>query len=193
MHANAIAGSAAVHVFGPYGLAVVLDHFSRAVVGFAVFKKQLTATEMRNFVRRAVRKTGAPPRTLVSDHGRQFTAKMFRRWCRKRNIRQRFGAVGQYGSIAVIERFFRSLKTEGTRRIALPFGLAAMRKEIDLYAHWYNHHRPHRALNGRTPYEVCDTTSAAPAHRATDNDLTLVVGFLEGRRHLPVVRLRRAA
>lgn len=92
-------------------IAVVIDHFSRAVVGFALYEKQPTAAEVRNFVRRAAVKAGGPPRYIISDQGRQFVSKTFGRWCRSRKIRQRFGAVGKYGSIAVIERFFRTLKS----------------------------------------------------------------------------------
>ncbi len=95
----------------------MLDHVSRAVIGFALFKKQPTATDIRDFVRRATRRAGAAPKHVVTDRGKQFTSKTFRRWCRKRGVRQRFGAVGQKGSIAVIERFFRTLKSEGTRRV----------------------------------------------------------------------------
>ena len=149
-------------------LAVVLDHFSRAVIGFALFKKQPTATEIRDFVRRAARKSGAAPNNLITDRGKQFTSKTFRRWCRKRDVRQRFGAVGQKGSIAVIERFFRTLKSEGTRRIFLSLRVATIREEMALFATWYNQHRPHRALDGRTPAEcaagtVAESEPAQPA------------------------------
>ena len=176
-------------------LAVVLDHFSRAVIGFALFKKQPTATEIRDFVRRAARNSGAAPKNLITDRGKQFTSKTFRRWCRKRDVRQRFGAVGQKGSIAVIERFFRTLKSEGTRPISIPLRIATIREEMALFATWYNQHRPHRALDGRTPAECAAGTVAKsePSQPEPNQRLTLVVGYLEDRRHLPVVQLRRAA
>jgi transposase InsO family protein len=52
--------------------------------------------------------------SLITDHGAQFTVEEFGVWCRRRGIRQRFGAIGKYGSLAVIERFIRSMKNEGT-------------------------------------------------------------------------------
>ena len=162
---------------------------------FALFKKQPTATQIRDFVRRAARKAGAAPKNLITDRGRQFTSKTLQRWCRKRSVRQRFGAVGRKGSFAVIERFFRTLKSEGTRPISIPLRVATIREEIALFVTWYNQHRPHRALDGRTPAECAAGTMARPEQSQPEptQRLTLVVGHLEGRRHLPVVQLRRAA
>ncbi|MDP6381368.1 MAG: DDE-type integrase/transposase/recombinase, partial [Phycisphaerae bacterium] len=135
---------------------VVIDHFSRTVIGFAVFKKQPTADEVTAFMTEAVRTVGSPPRHLISDQGSQFTSKEFRGWCsaEPRNIKQRFGAVGEYGSIAIIERLMRSIKDECTRRILVPLREDAIRREITFYIDWYNQRRPHQSLGGRIPMEV---------------------------------------
>jgi transposase InsO family protein len=93
---------------------------------------------------------GRPPRYIVTDQGSQFQGD-YRRWCARHGVRPRFGAVGKKGSIAVIERFFRSLKGECCRRILVPCTLEAMVAELDLYLRWYNECRPHRALGGLTP------------------------------------------
>ncbi len=114
--------------------------------------------------------------------------------------------MGEHGSIAIVERFIRSMKSECTRRIMVPFRLAEMRFEMGCYATWYNEHRPHQALNGKTPVEVY--TGSASGARAieprpkwpVDGDHTrrarpiqMDITFVEGRRHLPVVDLQRAA
>jgi len=59
-------------------------------------------------------------------------------WCAEklRDIHQRFGAVGQYGSIAVLERFMRSLKHECTRQIRVPQNPDDMRSILSLYLAW---------------------------------------------------------
>ncbi len=49
------------------------------------------------------------PAHLLTDHGVQVTAEEFGVWCRRRGIQQRFGAIGKYGGIAVIERFIKSM------------------------------------------------------------------------------------
>ena len=77
-----------------------------------------------------------------------------RRWCRRRGIRQRFGAVGKYGSIAVVERLIRTIKNECTRRLLIPYERHVFRRELALYVDWFNCHRPHEVLDGATPEEV---------------------------------------
>ena len=89
-------------------LAVAVDHCSRRVMGLAVFRRQPTSTAVRGFLERLFRTAGMKPQHFVSDQGSQFTAREFKRWCRRRGIRQRFGAIGKYGSLAVIERCIRT-------------------------------------------------------------------------------------
>ena len=45
-------------------------------------------------------------------------------------IRPRFGAVGQHGSMAVVERLIRAMKDEATRRIVVPQRQADFRREL---------------------------------------------------------------
>jgi transposase InsO family protein len=191
-------------------MSVAIDHCSRRVMGFAVFPRQPSAMAMRGFLERHSREEGHQPRHLITDQGRQFVAREFRRWCRRRGIRQRFGAIGKYGSLAVIERCIRTLKDEGTRR------LAAMEQELTVYFSWYNDHRPHARLGAATPDEVYHhrrTAGRAPRfeprlrwprrspcaspHALIRGQpgvrLDLAVRFLGDRRHLPVVSLKRAA
>ncbi len=140
----------------------------------------------------------------------------FKRWCRTRSIRPRFGAVGEHGSIAIVERFIRSMKSECTRRITVPFRLDAMRHEIACYATWYNEHRPHTGLGGRAPLEVYRGLPAAneaarfeprvqwprtapcarpasPIKGRRGARVKLMLSRFENRPHLPVVELRRTA
>jgi transposase InsO family protein len=105
-------------------VAVAVDHFSRRVMGTAVFAKEPTSKAVRRCLTRAIRKSGTAPDHLISDRGTQFTAASFEPWCRRLRIRHRFGAVGKYGSVAVVERLIRSLKTECTRRILVPYRCA---------------------------------------------------------------------
>jgi transposase InsO family protein len=113
-------------------LAVVLDHYSRRVLGFAVFVRQPSSNKVRAFLGQVIAKIGAPPRHLITDRGKQFSSIRFKRWCRRHAIRQRFGAVGKPGSIAVVERFIR-LK-EYTRILPIvPLVRHAFHREISLF------------------------------------------------------------
>jgi hypothetical protein len=116
----------------------------------------------------------------------------------------------------VVERFIRSVKAECTRRMLIPLRLDAMRLEIALYVVWHNQHRPNQAIGGRTPWEVHDGLPPANEERRFEPrshcptrspcaspqvgirgergaKFTLMVGFVEGRRHLPVIELQQAA
>ena len=110
--------------------AIVVDHYSRRVMGFAVFKKQPTSIDVRRFIGRCIAKTGTAPKYLVCDKGVQFWNEGFKRWCQRKTIKPRFGAIGKHGSIAVIERFIRSLKEEYLKRLLIRLRMDAMRQEI---------------------------------------------------------------
>ena len=196
-------------------VAVAVDHFSRRVMGCAVFERLPSSAAVGAFLEGVVR-NAARPKYIVTDRGKQFAARPFRRWCRRRGIRQRFGAVGQYGSLTVIERLIRTLKDECTRRLVVPYRSASFQRELSLYVAWYNGARPHEALHARTPDEVYHGRSPAclaprfetrrrwprrarcaapqaPVRGRPGVRLQLGVRFVAGRRHLPVVELRRVA
>jgi transposase InsO family protein len=59
---------------------VVIDHCLRRVMGFAVYRGQPSSRAVREVLERLVREVGHQPRYLVSDQGRQFVAREFRRW-----------------------------------------------------------------------------------------------------------------
>ena len=185
-----------------------VDHYSRLVLGFALFTKQPTSASVRAFLGRTIHRIGACPKYIVCDKGVQFTSDGFKAWCKRNNIRPRYGAVHRYGSIAVIERFIKSLKEEWLRRLIIPLRLDAMRIDLSVYTSWFNEHRPHQALEGKTPLEVYHhlaPANAAPRFEprtkwpmrgrrgATAVGTALVVTYHEGRRQLPILELRQAA
>jgi transposase InsO family protein len=187
-------------------VACSVDHYSRLVLGFAVFKKQPSSAAVRAFLGRAIGKAEASPKYIICDQGPQFTSAGFKAWCRRKNIHPRYGAAHRYGSIAVIERFIKSLKDEWLRRLVIPLRLEAMRKELSVYSSWFNEHRPHQAFAGCTPREIYEgavplnqarCSDLRPARRAQNHTvpgrLRLAVTYHEGRRHLPIIELKRVA
>lgn len=116
-----------------YWVALVMDHYSRRIMGFAVFKYPPSSLQIRSFLARAFRVTGHIPKYIISDKGSQFWNDVFKEWCKRRKIIPRFGAVGRYGSIALIERCIRSMKTEHARQIIVPLRQSDMRHELGLY------------------------------------------------------------
>jgi transposase InsO family protein len=197
-------------------LALVLDQYSRRVMGFALFRQPPTSREVRAVLGRTIQTAGMAPRHLISDKGSQFwPTPRYKRWCRQHNIRPRFGAIGKHGSIAVLERAIRTIK-DGLNRIVVPTRRVAMIREMNGLIGWINQHRPHSSLGGKTPDEVY--FRRFPAHRRPRIEprpnwpraspcakpQVLVAGnpgarfhieveHLHGHSHLPVVTLRRAA
>jgi len=118
----------------------------------------------------------------------------------------------RWGSTAASR--IRSMKSECTRRILVPFRLSTMGGELGDYATWFNEHRSHEALGGRSPREVYRGLSPAneaprleprarwprkatcalpnaPVRGGTGTRLLLKVTRHERRKHLPIVTLRR--
>jgi transposase InsO family protein len=188
-------------------VAVAIDQVSRTCVGFAVFSGVPSSFEVQRFLERAIRASRSTPKYVVTDKGKQFWCRSFKSWCKRRGIRPRYGRIGEPASIAIVERFIRSMKQECTRCLLIPMSLTAMRREVRLYTLWYNTLRTHMALAGKTPREVCTGRARRPRRfeprphwphrhhrRSTSGDrLRLDVSYVEGRRHLPVIELRRAA
>jgi hypothetical protein len=131
------------------------------------------------------------------------------------NILPRFGAVSKHGSVVVIERFHRTLK-EILRLIVVPEDQSQFEREMEYMIGWYNEHRPHMNLNGKTPNEVYFSRPPAnerprikprpqwprgsPCARPRVNidgkpgdPVIIEIDCHEGRRHLPIIRARRAA
>ena len=191
-------------------IAVIVDHLSRAVVHFAVFRKEPTGGEVCKFFDRAVKRGGRAPKYAITDKGVQF-GEEYRAWCKRRGVRPRFGAIGKTGSIAVTERLVLTLKSEGLRRIFVPFAWKESVAEVQAFVGWYNAVRPHTALGGATPNELrrrvrpardgprFETRPRYPTPRGRKlrakkgTVLRLCVGHHRGRSHLPVIRLRVAA
>ena len=83
---------------------------SSRLMGFAVFAQEPSSIQVRSFLGRVIRTAGRAPKHLLSDKGGQFWCDGFKAWCRRRDIRPRFGAVGKHGSIAVVERLILTMK-----------------------------------------------------------------------------------
>ena len=146
---------------------------------------------LRSFLSRVIRRVGEHPRYLICDKEKQFYCTGFRAWCRSKGIRPRYGAVGKHGSISLIERLILTMKDECTRRIIVPFQQLRLHKELSVFFEWYAQHRPHSGLGGRTPHQVYSRQKQRK--RVLKGPVVPSVRFYQGRRHLPIVSLHRAA
>ena len=120
--------------YGPYERMATIDHYSHRVMGFATFKDNPTSESVQCFFKRAIDNAGAIPKYIICDKGQQFWCDAFKGWCDDQGITPRFGAVGQHGSIALIERFILRLKNECTRAIFVPLRSETFHRELALLA-----------------------------------------------------------
>ena len=138
-------------------LAVVLDLFSRKVVGWATAdhlraELVLDALDLALHTRCPRLPTGAPTGGVFhSDHGTQYTATAFRQRLEQVGLVASMGTVGDCFDNAAAESFFGTLKTELLHRQAWPTHAAA-RSAIFRYIHaWYNPRRRHSTLGYASP------------------------------------------
>lgn len=131
-------------------LAIVMDLFSRRIVGWHV-DKRMTSDLISNAMIKAVN-LRQPPKGLVfhSDRGSQYTSKCFRHLLESYSIRSSMGDVGACWDNAVVERFFGSLKHDWIFKVAQPTR-DHMTSDVAAYIKYYNLDRLHTANGGVSP------------------------------------------
>jgi putative transposase len=134
-------------------LAVVLDAFSRRVVGWAMAdhlrtELVLDALEMALWNRR-------PAGEIIhhSDHGCQYTSLAFGSRCRRAGGNLSMGSVGDCFDNAMVESFFATLDCELVARSRWRTHSEARMAVFDFIEGFYNPHRRHSALAYLSPTE----------------------------------------
>ena len=173
-------------------IGAIVDAFSRRVIAIEAWSSAPDAHDAILLVRRAIDVAGEP-RYVVTDRGTQFTARLFGRFLSCTKIRRRFGAVRHPQSVARIERFWRSLKDEWTDPLFALRPLATIRRQLAVYARWFNDVRVHAGLGGRTPSAVFAVKPPRrPRRLVPGRRYALCVIYLDKFRKLPKFGLRAA-
>lgn len=134
-----------------FSIAAVLDGFSRRLLCLRVCRRTPRAREMAALVRRMA-KTFGKPRFVLTDHGTQFR-QQFRAAMRKAGIipvQARIRAPYLNGKI---ERAFRTFRV-WWRLVLTGLTQRGIQRRLDQFGAWFNEHRAHSALHGRTPQEA---------------------------------------
>lgn len=145
-------------------LAVVLDLFSRKVVGWhlgASLATELVATALRNAIE-SRRPTG---KELLhhSDRGCQYTSEAYQRMLQSLGIECSMSRTGCCYDNAVMERFFWSLKHEWTNHHEFADEAAARLSVFKYIETFYNSERLHQSLDYLTPnqFEAINAPTSA--------------------------------
>jgi putative transposase len=131
-------------------LAVVMDAFSRRVVGWAManhLKTQLVldALEMALLQRRPV---GV---VHHSDQGTQYTSIAFGRRCQEAGVRPSMGSAGDCYDNALCESFFATLECELLDRHRFRTQAEARMAVFEFIEGWYNPSRRHSGVDYLSP------------------------------------------
>jgi len=133
-------------------LAVVLDVFSRRIVGWSMAaylrtELMLAALDMALLQRR--------PRMVIhhSDQGCQYTSLAFGQRCSKMGVRPSMGTVGDCFDNAMCESFFATLECELLARHRFQTREEAQTAVFEFIEGWYNTSRLHSSIGYLSPNE----------------------------------------
>ena len=144
-------------------LAVVMDVYSRRIVGWAMADHLRTelvvsALEMALWNRR-------PAQGVIhhSDQGSQYTSVAFGQRCQAAGVVPSMGSRSDCYDNAITESFFATLECELLRRCAFRTHAEARSALFDYIEGFYNRQRRHSALGYRSPasYEQVTQVQAA--------------------------------
>jgi len=132
-------------------LTAIIDWFSRFILGWALSDTLETAPVIES-MRKAFEDFGRPG-IINSDQGPQYTSEDYIRLLSDNAIRQSMDGKARWVDNVIIERWFRSLKTEDIyiNEYLTP---RALRLGIAAYIYAYNFERPHQSLDNYRPWQV---------------------------------------
>jgi len=133
-------------------LTVVMDLYSRRIVGWHIDKRMTTDLVMKAMIKAYNLRKPAKGLVFHSDRGSQYTSKQYRNLLKQFGMRASMGDVGACWDNAVVERFFCSLKHDWLLKVAQPTR-EHMRNDVAGYMKYYNLERLHSSNNDQSPVE----------------------------------------
>ena len=129
-------------------LTAIIDWYSRFIIGWALSDTLETAPVLEA-VSKAIETYGTPA-IINSDQGSQFTSIEYIALLSEHKIKQSMDGKARWVDNVIIERWFRSLKTEHIHIVEY-INPRELRSGIKEYIHEYNYDRPHQSLNYNRP------------------------------------------
>ena len=140
---------------------VVMDVFTRRIVGFGVERAPIDGVSVCRMFNRAIAGERLP-KHLSTDHDPLFR---FHRWLANLRVLE----IDEIKSVPCapvshpfVERLIGTIRREYLDRMFFWNAIDLTRK-LDALADYYNAHRVHRSLDGITPVQRAGTSSPAPA------------------------------
>jgi putative transposase len=147
-------------------LAVVLDAFSRKIVGWAM-AEHLKSELVLAALNMAIGQRRAKSVVHHSDQGTQYTSIEFGLRCKEAGVRPSMGTVGDAYDNAMCESFFATLERDLLARRRFATKAEARMAIFEYIEGWYNPIRRHKGLGRISPIEFERRHSTNPEHAVT--------------------------
>jgi putative transposase len=139
-------------------MALVIDCHSRELLGWHLSRSGRSKTAESALEQALIARFGTlgrvpEPFLLRSDNGLVFTSRSFTALVKSYGLRQEFITPHSPEQNGLVERVIRTLKEQCVHRHRFE-SLQHASRLIGDWIHFYNHRRPHQALNMRTPAEA---------------------------------------
>ncbi len=132
-------------------VAVVIDLYSRAVVGWSMKSTMATEIVLDALLMAVWRRKPRQPVIIHSDQGSQFGSDDFVRWCKDNKLIPSMSRRGNCYDNAVAESFFSSMKKERIRRRIYSTREEAKSDIFDYIEVFYNRKRRHNHVDQLSP------------------------------------------
>jgi len=143
-------------------LAVILDLYTRRVVGWSMSNRLAREFVMRAVLMALGQRSGDGPIILHSDRGTQYTSAEYQRFLADHGIVCSMSDVGNCYDNAVAEAFFGLLKRERVNRRRYRTRAEARVDVFDYIERFYNRRRRHSHTNGLPPAEFTKVMGGVP-------------------------------
>jgi transposase InsO family protein len=134
-------------------VAVLLDLYSRRVVGWAMSSRQTLAVVVEAWWMAWQHRRPAPGLMHHSDQGNQYRATLYQTILVRRGVVPSMSRKGNCYDNAPVESFFSSLKNELVHHRQFQNQAEAQTAIVDYIERFYNRQRLHQALGYRSPEE----------------------------------------
>lgn len=129
-------------------LIAVIDWYSRKVLSWRL-SNTLTTDFCLDAVREAITRYGRPE-IFNTDQGSQFTSHEFTQLLKDNEIRISMDGKGCWRDNVFVERLWKSVKYEEAYLKAYD-SVSNAKAHLGTYLNFFNTHRPHQSLDGKTP------------------------------------------
>ena len=135
-------------------LAIVIDLYSRAVVGWSMSERMTRTLVMDAFTLAVKRRNPSPGLIHHSDRGSQYASADFHKLLAKYGTICSMSRKGNCWDYAAAESFFAILKRALIYHNKYQTRVKARQSIFDYIERFYNRKRIHSTLGYRTPYEI---------------------------------------